>query len=264
MDRRSARGRRGCQDSCRRGPGEVGSGCFRTGEPGDPARRLRSIGQPGPIAVRTRRARRRRDVDRTEKREFVAGLHRGACRHLDDRGHPQHGSHGRRGDGSRRRMRAAGVTFKVAKNRLAHLALEGTQFDGLKPMLKGPTALAWSTRPGGGGEGGRRVRQDQREVRADRRGARHPDAGCVRGAGTGRIAEPGCAARPHRGDDLPPPRPGSPACFRARPGSSLGSLAPLPGRTRRGGRGGRSRRLCMRRGRRTRSGACMEPTRRLN
>ena len=44
-------------------------------------------------------------------------------------------------------MRAAGATFKVAKNRLAHLALEGTQFDGLKPMLKGPTALAWSTDP---------------------------------------------------------------------------------------------------------------------
>lgn len=47
----------------------------------------------------------------------------------------------------RRKMRAAGVTFKVAKNRLASLALEGTRFDGLVPMLKGPTALAWSTDP---------------------------------------------------------------------------------------------------------------------
>jgi large subunit ribosomal protein L10 len=36
------------------------------------------------------------------------------------------------------------VTFKVAKNRLTHLALEGTPFDGIKPLLKGPTALAWS------------------------------------------------------------------------------------------------------------------------
>ena len=44
-------------------------------------------------------------------------------------------------------MRTAGVTFKVAKNRLAHLALEGTQFGGLMPLLKGPTALAWSTDP---------------------------------------------------------------------------------------------------------------------
>lgn len=47
----------------------------------------------------------------------------------------------------RRRMRAAGATFKVAKNRLAVLALEGTRFDGIKPMLKGPTALAWSRDP---------------------------------------------------------------------------------------------------------------------
>jgi large subunit ribosomal protein L10 len=47
----------------------------------------------------------------------------------------------------RRKMRAEGVTFKVAKNRLANLALDGTRFDGIKPMLKGPTALAWSKDP---------------------------------------------------------------------------------------------------------------------
>ncbi|MCS6922494.1 MAG: 50S ribosomal protein L10 [Elioraea sp.] len=47
----------------------------------------------------------------------------------------------------RRRMRAAGATYKVAKNRLAALALDGTRFDGLKPLLKGPTALAWSKDP---------------------------------------------------------------------------------------------------------------------
>ncbi len=41
-------------------------------------------------------------------------------------------------------MRAAGATYKVAKNRLALLALDGTNFDGIKPLLKGPTALAWS------------------------------------------------------------------------------------------------------------------------
>ncbi|MFT9019402.1 50S ribosomal protein L10, partial [Acetobacter malorum] len=33
------------------------------------------------------------------------------------------------------------------KNRLATLALDGTQFDGIKPMLKGPTALAWAADP---------------------------------------------------------------------------------------------------------------------
>ena len=47
----------------------------------------------------------------------------------------------------RRRMRASGATFRVAKNRLAMLALDGTRFEGLKPMLKGPTALAWSADP---------------------------------------------------------------------------------------------------------------------
>lgn len=47
----------------------------------------------------------------------------------------------------RRRMRAAGATFKVAKNRLATLALDGTRFNGIAPMLKGPTALAWARDP---------------------------------------------------------------------------------------------------------------------
>ncbi len=47
----------------------------------------------------------------------------------------------------RRKMREAGVSFKVAKNRLALLALEGTRFDGISPLLKGPTALAWSQDP---------------------------------------------------------------------------------------------------------------------
>lgn len=44
----------------------------------------------------------------------------------------------------RRRMRAAGASYRVAKNRLAVRALAGTQFAGLAPLLKGPTAFAWS------------------------------------------------------------------------------------------------------------------------
>ena len=47
----------------------------------------------------------------------------------------------------RSRMRGAGATFKVAKNRLATLALDGTRFDGIVPLLKGPTALAWAHDP---------------------------------------------------------------------------------------------------------------------
>jgi len=47
----------------------------------------------------------------------------------------------------RRQMRAAGAGFKVAKNRLTRRALEGTRFQGISDMFKGPTALAYSTDP---------------------------------------------------------------------------------------------------------------------
>ena len=47
----------------------------------------------------------------------------------------------------RRRMRSAGASYKVAKNRLAVLALDGTRFDGIAALLKGPTALAWAADP---------------------------------------------------------------------------------------------------------------------
>ena len=50
-------------------------------------------------------------------------------------------------DDLRRKMKAAGATYKVAKNRLASRALDGTRFQGVQPLLKGPTALAWSTDP---------------------------------------------------------------------------------------------------------------------
>lgn len=47
----------------------------------------------------------------------------------------------------RRRMKVAGASYKVAKNRLARLALEGTPFGGIAPLLEGPTALAWAKDP---------------------------------------------------------------------------------------------------------------------
>jgi large subunit ribosomal protein L10 len=86
-------------------------------------------------------------VDRTEKREFVAGLHEALADISMIVVTHNTGLTVAEATDLRRRMRAAGVTFRVAKNRLAHLALEGTRFDGLKPMLTGPTALAWSTDP---------------------------------------------------------------------------------------------------------------------
>ena len=47
----------------------------------------------------------------------------------------------------RRQMYEAGAKYKVAKNTLARLALDGTQFEGLLPMMEGQTALAWSQDP---------------------------------------------------------------------------------------------------------------------
>ena len=47
----------------------------------------------------------------------------------------------------RRQMRAAGAGFKVAKNRLTKRALDGTRFQGISDMLKGPTAIAYSKDP---------------------------------------------------------------------------------------------------------------------
>lgn len=47
----------------------------------------------------------------------------------------------------RRRMLKAGAGYKVTKNRLARLALEGTKFAELAPMFTGPTAIALSDDP---------------------------------------------------------------------------------------------------------------------
>ena len=47
----------------------------------------------------------------------------------------------------RLKMRDAGAQFKVAKNRLAKIALEGTQYGSISDLLTGPTALATSIDP---------------------------------------------------------------------------------------------------------------------
>lgn len=47
----------------------------------------------------------------------------------------------------RAKMREGGASYKVAKNRLAKLALKDTQYEGLEEFLTGPTALAWSIDP---------------------------------------------------------------------------------------------------------------------
>ncbi|MDP2131186.1 MAG: 50S ribosomal protein L10 [Erythrobacter sp.] len=47
----------------------------------------------------------------------------------------------------RTKMRDAGASYKVAKNRLAKLALENTDYVGLDDMFTGPVGLAWSKDP---------------------------------------------------------------------------------------------------------------------
>ena len=47
----------------------------------------------------------------------------------------------------RNRMREAGASYKVSKNSLALIALEGTPYASIGDMLTGPTALATSSDP---------------------------------------------------------------------------------------------------------------------
>ena len=47
----------------------------------------------------------------------------------------------------RAKMREAGATYQVAKNRLAKIALKDTDYAGIEEYLNGPTALAYSADP---------------------------------------------------------------------------------------------------------------------
>ncbi len=47
----------------------------------------------------------------------------------------------------RGRMSEVGASFRVTKNRLTKLALEGTPCDGIADLFKGPTAIAYSDDP---------------------------------------------------------------------------------------------------------------------
>jgi large subunit ribosomal protein L10 len=86
-------------------------------------------------------------LDRTEKREFVASLAAVFAETSMVVVIQNQGLTVSEVTDLRRRMRAAGANFKVAKNRLAVLALDGTRFGAIAPMLKGPTALAWARDP---------------------------------------------------------------------------------------------------------------------
>lgn len=86
-------------------------------------------------------------MDRTEKREFVTELNQALSATSMIVVTRNAGLTVADATALRVKMRAAGATYKVAKNRLTHLALAGTRFEGISPMLTGPTALAWSMDP---------------------------------------------------------------------------------------------------------------------
>ncbi len=47
----------------------------------------------------------------------------------------------------RGKMREAGASFRVTKNRLTRLALKETAYEGIADLFTGPTAIAWSADP---------------------------------------------------------------------------------------------------------------------
>jgi large subunit ribosomal protein L10 len=86
-------------------------------------------------------------VDRAEKREFVTSLHETfqasgtvVVAHYAGLTVAQMNDY-------RSKMRVAGGTVKVAKNRLAKIALEGTEAAGISNLFEGQTLIAYSSDP---------------------------------------------------------------------------------------------------------------------
>ena len=50
-------------------------------------------------------------------------------------------------DNLRARIRKAGASFKITKNRLTKIALKGTAYESLSDKFVGPTAVAWAQDP---------------------------------------------------------------------------------------------------------------------
>ena len=55
----------------------------------------------------------------------------------------------------RTKMREAGAVYKVSKNKLANIALDGTDYDSLSDLLTGPVGLASSIDPVAAGNMGK-------------------------------------------------------------------------------------------------------------
>ena len=86
-------------------------------------------------------------MDRSQKEELVASLHQTFSETTLVIVTQQSGMTVAEASSLRRQMRDAGASYKVTKNRLTRLALEGTKFEALKELFTGPTAMAVSVDP---------------------------------------------------------------------------------------------------------------------
>ena len=86
-------------------------------------------------------------MQRTEKEALVASLNRAFAEATAVVITRQSGLSVSEISDLRRKVRATGGRFKVTKNRLARRALSGTSYEGLKDLLTGPTAIAFSSDP---------------------------------------------------------------------------------------------------------------------
>jgi large subunit ribosomal protein L10 len=86
-------------------------------------------------------------VDRAEKKEAVATLHEVFSKTSVVVVAHYSGLTVAQMQNLRKRMKLAGARVQVAKNRLAKIALEGTDVASVAALLKGPTLLAYSSDP---------------------------------------------------------------------------------------------------------------------
>ena len=86
-------------------------------------------------------------MDRTQKREAVASLNAVFTNTSSVVVTHYSGLNVAEISDLRRQMRNAGATFKVTKNRLTKLALDGTPYAPISDLLSGPTAIAYSDDP---------------------------------------------------------------------------------------------------------------------
>lgn len=86
-------------------------------------------------------------MDRSQKEELVASLHQTFSEMNLVVVTQQSGMTVAEASDLRRKMLEAGASYKVTKNRLTRLALEGTKYEALKELFTGPTAIAVSEDP---------------------------------------------------------------------------------------------------------------------